>query len=110
LYDNDPALFRFMLITQHGFLPRIGRGERTPVDSVADAISDAIRDGEIAVVEPSVAVAIIFGIVLQTAVFHLYGRVSGPLSTRAADLTSAAAAAVASLGRPDRETTRLPLG
>src|SRR5882757_6516871 len=23
LYDNDPALFRFMLLTQHGLLPRI---------------------------------------------------------------------------------------
>src|SRR5215471_10547544 len=24
LYDNDPALFRFMLIAQHDLLPRIG--------------------------------------------------------------------------------------
>src|SRR3954463_11094235 len=98
LYDNDPALFRFMLIAQHGLLPRIGRGERAPVDAVADAVADAVHAGEIVVAEPPVAVALIFGIVLQTAVFHLYGRMSGPLSARAADLTSAAMAAVTSLG------------
>ena len=28
LYDEDPALFRFMLLTQHGFLPR--HRERLP--------------------------------------------------------------------------------
>ena len=106
LHDNDPALFRFMLIAQHGLLPRIGSGERTPVDAVTDAVADAIYAGEIVVAEPPVAVAVIFGIVLQTAVFHLYGRVSGPLSPRAAELTSAAMAAVASLGSPNRETVR----
>jgi AcrR family transcriptional regulator len=108
LYDNDPALFRFMLITQHGFLPRIGNGKRTPVDAVEDAVADAMREGEIPALQPSVAVAVIFGIVLQIAAFHLYGRMSGPLSMRAAELTSAAMAAVTALGLPDRETIRLP--
>jgi AcrR family transcriptional regulator len=100
LYDNDPALFRFMLIAQHGLLPRIGSGERTPVDAVADIVADAMHAGEIIIAEPPVAVALIFGIMLQTAVFHLYGRVSGPLSPRAADLTRAAMAAITALGSP----------
>ncbi len=41
LYDDDPALFRFMLLTQHGLLPRIASGSRTPVDAVADLVRDA---------------------------------------------------------------------
>ena len=85
-------------------------GERTPVDAVADAVADAMRAGEIDIAEPPVAVALIFGIVLQTAVFHLYGRMSGPLSARAAELTSAAMAAVTSLSsRTAKRSARLIL-
>ena len=101
LYDSDPALFRFMLIAQHGLLPRIAPQQRTPVDAVADTIADAVRGGEINRVERLAATAAIFGIVLQIAVFHVYGRVPGPLSARAAALSRAALAAVEALARPD---------
>jgi AcrR family transcriptional regulator len=94
LYDRDPALFRFMLLVQHGMLPRIPATERTPVEAVEECVREAVDAGEIAAVEPSAAAAAIFGIVLQTAVFHAYGRVRGPLSKRAAALTRAAVAAV----------------
>jgi hypothetical protein len=38
------------------------------------------------------------GIVLQTALFHLYGRLAGPLVPRAPALARAAIAAVRRLG------------
>jgi AcrR family transcriptional regulator len=98
LYDSDPALFRFMLIAQHGLLPRIGRRQRTPVDAVADTVAEAVRAGDIAPIDPLAATAAILGIVLQTALFHIYGRLPGALSGRAASLTRAAFAAVAALG------------
>lgn len=98
LYDRDPALFRFMLIAQHGLLPRIGARQRTPVDAVADAVADAVRAADVAPVDPLAATAAIFGIVLQTALFHIYGRLPGALSERAASLTRAAFAAVTALG------------
>lgn len=98
LYDHDPALFRFMLIAQHDLLPRIPPGQRTPVDAVADAVAQAVRAGEIAAVDPSAAAAAILGVVLQTAVFHIYGRLAGPLATRASGLARAAIAAVIALG------------
>lgn len=101
LYDRDPALFRFMLISQHGLLPRIRPEQRTPVDAVADTVADAIRAGEIAEVDPQAATAAIFGIVLQTALFHIYDRLRGPLAARAASLTRAAMAAVNALSQPD---------
>src|SRR5829696_3694069 len=72
LYDRDPALFRFMLIAQHGLLPRIRPDQRTPVGTVTDAVADAVRNGEIAPVDPHAATAAVFGIVLQTALFHIY--------------------------------------
>ena len=97
LYDDDPALFRFMLLAQHGFLPRIGARQRTPVSAVVDAVSDAVAAAEVAPVDPDAAAAAVLGIVLQTAVFHIYGRMRGLLSARAPALTRAALAAVSAL-------------
>jgi AcrR family transcriptional regulator len=99
LYDRDPALFRFMLIAQHNLLPRVGLDQRTPVDAVAETVGDAVRAGEIAPVDPLAAAAAILGVILQTAVFHIYGRLAGPLSSRAPSLARAAIAAVEALGQ-----------
>ena len=100
LYDRDPDLFRFMLIAQHNLLPRVGPHRRTPVDAVADMVAEAVRTGEIAPVDPLLAAALILGVILQTAVFHIYGRLEGALSPRAPSLTRAAIAAVESLADP----------
>jgi AcrR family transcriptional regulator len=102
LYDSDPALFRFMLIAQHDLLPRIGREKRTPVDAVADTVADAIQSGEVGMIEPAAAVAIIMGIVLQTAVFHIYGRLAGPLRACSGGLARAALAAIEEMGRAEK--------
>ena len=97
LYDRDPALFRFMLIAQHELLPGIDDAGTTPVAAIEKAIADAAATGEIAAIDVALATAAIMGIVLQTAVFHLYGRITGPLAPRAPSLTRAAIAAVAGL-------------
>jgi AcrR family transcriptional regulator len=97
LYDRDPALFRFMLITQHDFLPGIDDAGAVPAAAIETAVADAIAAGEIAAVEIAAASAAIMGIVLQTALFHLYKRISGPLAPRAPALARAAIAAVAGL-------------
>ena len=101
LYDRDPALFRFMLIAQHNLLPRVRPDQRTPVDEVAETVEDAVRAGEVAAVNPLVGAAAILGVILQTAVFLIYGRLEGALSPRAASLTRAAIAAVEALGQED---------
>ena len=98
LYDRDPALFRFMLIAQHGMLSRLGYGQRTPIEVIIDTIVDAAGAGKIGSVEAEGAAAAIIGIVLQTAVFHIYGRLDGALLPRAARLTRAALAAVTAFG------------
>jgi len=102
LYDRDPALFRFMLIAQHNLLPRIGPDQRTPVDEVAETVADAVRAGEVPSVNPLAGAAAILGVILQTAVFHIYGRLPGALSLRAASLTRATIAAVEALGQGER--------
>ena len=98
LYDRDAALFRFMLISQHDLLPQLGEAGTTPVAALERAIADASAAGEIAAVDPTGAAAAIMGIVLQTALFHIYGRLRGPLLPRARALASAGLAAIAALG------------
>src|ERR1700757_1385398 len=97
LYDEDPALFRFMLITQHGFLPRIPSGSRTPVDAVADLVSDAVAKNRLKTIDPALGAAVIMGVILQSATFHIYGRLGGSLGARARGLARAAIAAVAAI-------------
>jgi AcrR family transcriptional regulator len=99
LYDDDPAVFRFMLITQHGFLPRIQSGSRTPVDAVADLVSDAVAKNQLKPIDPAMGAAVIMGVVLQAATFHIYGRLAGSLGARAPALASAAVAAVAAMAQ-----------
>ena len=97
LYDEDPALFRFMLITQHGFLPRIPSGSRTPADAVADLVGDAVAKNRLKPIDPPLGAAVIMGVILQSATFHIYGRLGGSLGGRAPTLARAAIAAVAAL-------------
>jgi AcrR family transcriptional regulator len=97
LYDSDPARFRFMLIAQHGFLPRVPAEQRTPVDAISDTVGDAMTAGEVGPVNRFAATAAIMGVVLQTAIFHIYGRLDGPLIEQAPALGRAAVAAVAAL-------------
>jgi AcrR family transcriptional regulator len=99
LYDDDPALFRFMLLTQHGLLPRIASGSRTPVDAIADLVRDASVEEQLNPLDPSLAAAVIMGAVLQPVTFHIYGRLQGVLSARAPALSQAAIAAVRALSK-----------
>jgi AcrR family transcriptional regulator len=102
LYDHDAALFRFMLIAQHDLLPRVGGEGPTPVAVIETAISDAVAGGEIGAVDPAIGAAAIMGIVLQTALFHVYGRITGPLLAQAPALARAAIAAVTALASAPR--------
>jgi AcrR family transcriptional regulator len=98
LYDRDAPLFRFMLLAQHKLLPTVDFHGPGPASAVEAAVAEAIGSGEIAAADSAAATAAILGIVLQTALFHIYGRIAGPLAPRAPALARAAVAAVAALG------------
>ncbi len=97
LYDTDPALFRFLLIAQHDLLPAVAGRATTPPAIIEAVLADAVASGELAPVEIATGAAIVMGTVLQTAVFHLYGRLAGPLLPRAPALAAAVIAAVKAL-------------
>lgn len=94
LFDRDVYLFRFLLLVQHGQLALLPPDLRTPVDVVEDVVTEAVAAGELGPGNASLRAAVIMGIVLQAATFHIYGRLSGGLAPVAPDLAEACIAAV----------------
>lgn len=94
LFDEDETLFRYLLLVQHGQLAKVSDDMRTPVQVVEDVIAAGIAAGEVAYEDASAATAAVLGIVLQTATFHIYGRLKGPMAARGDDLAQACLRAV----------------
>jgi AcrR family transcriptional regulator len=93
LYDEQPQVFRFVLLVQHELAKTIPPDMRMPQDVVTDLVREAAAKGEIpklAKGEDALLAAAVIGIFLETAIFVLYERVPGPLS-RYVDLVALSA-------------------
>lgn len=90
LFDADPDMFSFLLLAQHGQLPRVPEGMATPVKVVREVMVRAIERGATGFDDPDLATAVVFGMVLQPAVFKVYGRITRPMSDLAGELAAAA--------------------
>ena len=89
LFEHDPAMFSFLLLVQHGQLPRVTPEMMTPVKVVRQVIDRAMARGEIAEQDPELATAMVFGIVVQPATFKVYGRLATPMTELAGRLAEA---------------------
>ena len=89
LHDQDPSLFRFLLIVQHRALPAFDPAQPNPGDVIGAVIADGIREGAVTIADAQLGTAIVFGCVLQPAIFRLYGRLEHGLSHYAPALTAA---------------------
>jgi AcrR family transcriptional regulator len=88
IFDDEPVLFRFLLIVQHHSLRRIeGRG--TPVEIVRAVLAGGMEAGEIPVGDVDLATALVMGVIVQPATFKTYGRLPGPMLLLAGTLTDA---------------------
>ena len=89
LFEEDPDMFRFLLLVQHGELQKMPPEAKTPVRVLRNVIEDAIQRGEIPGQDPNVANALVFGIVLQPALFKVYGQIDEPMTALSARLSEA---------------------
>jgi AcrR family transcriptional regulator len=94
LFDRDQALFRFLLLTQHGQLGKITEREKSPVQVLHDQLAAAIKAGALPQQNAELATSTVFGIVLQAATFRIYGRLDQPLSQYAPNLAASCWAAL----------------
>ena len=88
-FDQDPVLFSYLLLAQHDFLRRVPPEMPNPVDLVHQVIWRAMAEGELPPGDAATAAAMVLGIVLQSAVFKIYGRITVSLTSLSETLTSA---------------------
>jgi len=105
LFDRDEALFRFLLLTQHGQLGKITEREKSPVQVLHDQLAAAIHGGALPKQDAELATSTVLGIVLQAATFKVYGRLGQPLSHYATQLSAACWAAL-NASAPDVQPAR----
>ncbi|CAA7613722.1 putative transcriptional regulator, TetR family [Magnetospirillum sp. LM-5] len=79
-HDDNPTLFRFLLLVQHQALPRVHDGEDNPVSVLHSLVEQGIRDGEVTLTDAALGTAMILGLMLQPATAIVYGRLDAPLS------------------------------
>ena len=100
--DEDWALFSYHLLTTHRFLPyadKQARGqtqEANPVAIVESVIGAAMASGELPTGDAIFNLSAALGVVLQTSLNKIYGRIEGPLAAREAELSRAVIAVLKS--------------
>ena len=88
LHDEDNLRFRFLLMTQHGYLATVAADERNPVEILCRAVAAAMAAGEIPAREPELMSLALIGTIVQPATGRLYGRLHGSLSERADEIVA----------------------
>ncbi len=91
--DEDWALFAYHLLNAHRFLSdpnrTVERKENNPVVETERLIEAAMTRGDIPNSEPALKTAMALGVVMQTALHKVYGRITGDLSSHKSTLESA---------------------
>jgi AcrR family transcriptional regulator len=82
-FDDDPVLFSYLLLAQHGQLQKVTPEMPNPVEVVREVLAAAMDRGEIPAGDPNLAAAMVLGIVLQVATFKIYQRLTQNLSSLA---------------------------
>nr|WP_281418538.1 TetR/AcrR family transcriptional regulator [Ancylobacter oerskovii] len=87
LFDEEPALFAYLLINQHDHLAHVPDDpERNAVSALAVLLETG---GSAPPQPPALAAAMVLGLLVQPAVFALYGRLDGPLMRHAPAISEA---------------------
>ncbi len=89
-FDRDRPLFRYLLLNQHAQMHRVTPDMPHPMSVLRRVLAAAMRRGEARRMDADLAASMVMGLVLQTAVDLVYGRLDGLLSRRAEALTEAA--------------------
>ncbi len=87
LFDENRALFSFLLLAQHQEMQKLPPDAANPVDVVHRVVAETDTVGS---PDAELKTAMVLGVVLQTATFLIYNRLTGTMSARADQLTAAA--------------------
>jgi AcrR family transcriptional regulator len=88
-FDDDPVLFSYLLLAQHGQLQKVTPDMPNPVEVVREVLAGGMDRGEIPAGDSNVAAAMVLGIVLEVAIFKIYQRLTQSLTSLADTLVEA---------------------
>ena len=98
--DEDWTLFAYHLLTTHRFLPLPGEtpddSQDNPVSAVEDIVAAAMQRGEIKSGDNVLPAAMALGVMLQTALHKVYGRITGDLEPKQHAISNAVMAVLTS--------------
>ena len=89
LFDEDPTLYRFLLLVQHQALPRLPKGGGDAMAILRRMIADGIKSGEVKLDNAELGAALVMGLMLQPALAVIHGSLKGPLSKQAGAIAAA---------------------
>lgn len=92
LYDEEPTLYRFLLLVQHAALPNIRTAATSPAVIFRNLVSRAIERGEIPEQNRALAASMMLGAIIQPALSLIYGSLSGAMVDFAPAIASACSA------------------
>ena len=92
LYDEEPTLYRFLLLVQHTALPNIRTAPTRPAVIFRALVSRAIEQGEIPEQDRALAASMVLGAIIQPALSLIYGSLIGTMSNFAPAIASACSA------------------
>jgi len=88
-FDDDPVLFSYLLLAQHGQLQKVTPDMPNPVEVVPKVLAWGMDRGEIPAGDSNLAAAMVLGIVLEVAIFKIYQRLNQSLTSLADTLVEA---------------------
>lgn len=107
-FDEEPLMFRFLLLTQHQELPKLRAKSQSPVQVLRNFIADAARDGDINVADADLATAQILGLMLQPATFMVYDLIPAGMRRIETETVAACLLLVNPTAAPQQSLPALP--
>jgi AcrR family transcriptional regulator len=89
LYETDPTLCSFLLLTEHSAARRMPEDYQTPINFMVGVIEEGQRTGEVRPMETHLAAAMVFGAIIRVPIFKRSGLVTQDLRQMVDEVTEA---------------------
>jgi AcrR family transcriptional regulator len=80
-FDANPVLFSYLLLDHHGHIRKMTPEMPSPVRVLKSVITRGMAAGEIPKADADVKTAMVLGVLIQVAVFRIYGHITQSLSS-----------------------------
>jgi AcrR family transcriptional regulator len=89
LYETNPVLCTFLLLTEHSAARRMPENYRTPINLIFTVIVEGQKRGEVRSMDPALAAALLFGAIIRVPVFKHGGQIQRDLREMVDEVTEA---------------------